>query len=81
MKKCHLSYDRLHVDGEVYLFNEVEGRVEPVKMRLLEGELLEEVCAQVGRDNRPMLVSLQEKTLARRRRPRNSLWRTSLTSA
>ncbi len=28
-----LQYDRLYVDNRAFLFNEVEGRVEPVKMR------------------------------------------------
>ena len=35
--KCLLQYDRLHVEGEVFLFNEVEGRVEKVMMKIKEG--------------------------------------------
>ncbi len=33
LKRCLLQYDRLYVGSQAFLFNEVEGRVEAVRMR------------------------------------------------
>ncbi len=38
LKRCLLQYDRLYVGGQAFLFNEIEGRVEPVRMRALGKE-------------------------------------------
>ena len=35
--RCLLQYDRLYVDNDVYLYNEVEQRVQRVLMKLPEG--------------------------------------------
>lgn len=39
--KCLLQYDRLYVDNECYLYNEIEQRVQKVLMKIPEtGEFL-----------------------------------------
>ena len=35
--RCLLQYDRLYVDNDVYLYNEVEQRVQRVLMKMPEG--------------------------------------------